>query len=58
MDDKTRLGDGFEKPVAGAPENTGSSSTRQNNTDEINIADYLRVILKHRRMIFWFCAAD
>jgi tyrosine-protein kinase Etk/Wzc len=56
MDDMTRPGNGNEKPVAGAPENTNSSSARQDDADEINLADYFRVILKYRRMIFWICA--
>jgi uncharacterized protein involved in exopolysaccharide biosynthesis len=56
MDDMTRPGNGCEKPVAGALENTSPSSARQDDADEINLADYLHVISKHRRMIFWICA--
>ena len=49
MDDMTRPGNGNEKPVAGAPENTNSSSARQDDADEINLADYFRVILKYTK---------
>jgi uncharacterized protein involved in exopolysaccharide biosynthesis len=55
MDDMTRPGNGCEKPVTGVLENTDSSSGRQDDADEINLADYFRVISKHRRMIFWIC---
>jgi uncharacterized protein involved in exopolysaccharide biosynthesis len=56
MDDMTRPRNGCEKPVAGALENTSPSSAQQDDADEINLVDYLRVISKHRRMIFWICA--
>jgi uncharacterized protein involved in exopolysaccharide biosynthesis len=55
MDDMTRPRNGCEKPVTGALENTTSSSVRQDDADEINLVDYLRVLSKHRRMIFWIC---
>jgi uncharacterized protein involved in exopolysaccharide biosynthesis len=55
MDDITRPGSGSEKPVTGAFENIGSSSDRQDDAGEINLVDYLRVLSKHRRMIFWIC---
>jgi uncharacterized protein involved in exopolysaccharide biosynthesis len=55
MDDMTRSQSGADKTVVGAPVNANGSSTRQDGED-INIADYLRVISKRRRMIFWICA--
>jgi tyrosine-protein kinase Etk/Wzc len=33
-----------------------SDIDKTNGEETINLADYLRVISKHRRMIFWFCA--
>ena len=32
-----------------------SDSDKTNGEETINLADYLRVISKHRRMIFWIC---
>ena len=55
MDDMTRPRNGCEKLAAGALGNTNSSSSRQDDADEINLVDYLRVISKHMRMIFWIC---
>lgn len=53
MDDITRPQGGIDKKA----ENAGCSSARQNVEDDtVNLADYLRVISKHRRMIFWICA--
>jgi uncharacterized protein involved in exopolysaccharide biosynthesis len=40
--------------AVGAPVNADGSSIPQGE-DEINLVDYLRVISKHRRMIFWIC---
>jgi tyrosine-protein kinase Etk/Wzc len=56
MDDMTRPCSGCEKPVTGALENTDSSSALKDSADEINLADYLCVISKYRRMIFWIFA--
>ncbi len=56
MDDMTRSQSSADKTAVGAPVNADGSSTRQDGEDEINLADYLRVISKHRRMIFWICA--
>jgi len=56
MDDMTRLQSSTDRTAVGAPVNVDGSSTRQDGEDEINLADYLRVISKHRRMIFWICA--
>jgi uncharacterized protein involved in exopolysaccharide biosynthesis len=56
MDDITRLQSSADKTAVRAPVNVDGSSTRQDGEDEINLADYLRVISKHRRMIFWICA--
>jgi uncharacterized protein involved in exopolysaccharide biosynthesis len=55
MDDATRPGSGADKTNVGVPVNADGSSTQQDGEDEINLADYLRVISKHRRMIFWIC---
>jgi tyrosine-protein kinase Etk/Wzc len=53
MDDVTRPHGGIDKTA----DNDGCSSARQNVEDDtINLADYLRVIIKHRRMIFWICS--
>jgi uncharacterized protein involved in exopolysaccharide biosynthesis len=53
MDDIACPRDGINKTA----ENAGGSSARQNVEDDtINLADYLRVISKHRRMIFWICS--
>jgi len=53
MDDMTRPHGGIDKTA----DNSGGSSARQNVEDDtINLADYLRVIIKHRRMIFWICS--
>ena len=52
MDDVTRPHGDIDKTA----DNGGCSSARQNVEDDtINLADYLRVISKHRRMIFWIC---
>lgn len=51
MDDLTRPQNGIDKTT----ENVGCPSTRRDVDDEINLVDYLRVISKHRRMIFWIC---
>ena len=56
MDDMTRSQSNADKTAVDAPVNADGSSTRQDDADEINLVDYLRVILKHRRMIFWICA--
>jgi uncharacterized protein involved in exopolysaccharide biosynthesis len=56
MDDMTRSQSSADKTAVGVPVNADGSSTRQDDTDEINLADYLRVISKHGRMIFWICA--
>jgi len=55
MDDVTRPSSGADKATVGIPENASCSSVRQDIGDEINLADYLHVISKHRRMIFWIC---
>jgi tyrosine-protein kinase Etk/Wzc len=55
MDDMTRSQSSADRTAVGAPVNADDSSTRQDDADEINLADYLRVISKHRRMIFWIC---
>jgi uncharacterized protein involved in exopolysaccharide biosynthesis len=55
MDDMTRPCSGVNNTVVGVPENANYSSARQDDADEINLVDYLRVISKHRRMIFWIC---
>jgi uncharacterized protein involved in exopolysaccharide biosynthesis len=55
MDDITRPSSGADKATVGIHENTNGSSARQDVEDEINLADYLHVISKHRRMIFWIC---
>jgi uncharacterized protein involved in exopolysaccharide biosynthesis len=55
MDDRTCPGSNFDNTAVGASENVNCPSTRQDNADEINLVDYLRVISKHRRMIFWIC---
>ncbi len=53
MDDITRPQGGIGRTA----DNTGCLSARQDVRDDtINLADYLRVISKHRRMIFWICA--
>jgi uncharacterized protein involved in exopolysaccharide biosynthesis len=52
MDDTTRPYSGIDKTT----ENVGcSSATRDVEDDAINLADYVRVIAKHRRIIFWIC---
>ena len=56
MDDMTRSQSSVDRTAVGAPVNADGSSTRQDDADEINLVDYLRVISKHRRMIFWICA--
>ena len=49
MDDVTRPN--------GIRENANGASVRPNPPDDIiSLADYLHVISKHRRMIFWICA--
>jgi uncharacterized protein involved in exopolysaccharide biosynthesis len=55
MDEMTRSQNNADRTAVGAPVNADGSSTRQYGEDEINLADYLRVISKHRRMIFWIC---
>jgi uncharacterized protein involved in exopolysaccharide biosynthesis len=55
MDDMTRSQSSADRTAVGAPVNVDGSSTRQDGEDEINLADYLRVISKYRRMIFWIC---
>ena len=54
MDDMTRSQNIADRTAVGAPVNANGSSTRQDGED-INIADYLRVISRYRRMIFWIC---
>ncbi|MBN2021082.1 MAG: hypothetical protein JW749_12765 [Sedimentisphaerales bacterium] len=56
MDDMTRSQSIAGRTAVSAPVNADGSSTQQDAEDEINLADYLRVITKHRRMIFWICA--
>jgi len=49
MDDVTRPN--------GIRENANAASVRPDSPDDIiSLADYLHVISKHRRMIFWICA--
>ena len=55
MDDKSRPRNDIDKTGAGTPENVSYTPIRQDVEDEINFADYLHVISKHRRMIFWIC---
>jgi tyrosine-protein kinase Etk/Wzc len=55
MDDMTRSQSSADRTAVGVPVNSDGSSTRQDDADEINLVDYLRVISKHRRMIFWIC---
>lgn len=55
MDDVTRPSSDADRTTVGMRRNTDGSSTQQDVEDEINLADYLRVISKHRRMIFWIC---
>jgi uncharacterized protein involved in exopolysaccharide biosynthesis len=55
MDDMTRSQSSADGAAVGAPVSADGSSTRQGE-DEINLVDYLCVISKHRRMIFWICA--
>jgi uncharacterized protein involved in exopolysaccharide biosynthesis len=57
MDDKTYPGNGEAKSQAGASGESDVSSVRNYIEDDtINLADYLRVISKHRKMIFRVCA--
>jgi uncharacterized protein involved in exopolysaccharide biosynthesis len=55
MDDMTRSQSIADRTAVGAPVNADGLSTRQDGKDEINLADYLCIISKHRRMIFWIC---
>jgi tyrosine-protein kinase Etk/Wzc len=55
MDDATRPSGGADKGAVGMRENADCSSGQQDIGDEINLVDYLRVISKYRRMIFWIC---
>lgn len=55
MDDMTRSQSSADRTAVGVSENVNCPSTRQDDADEINLVDYLRVISKHRRMIFWIC---
>ncbi len=55
MDDTSRPGSSVDKTTVGITGSNSGSSPRQNADDEINLADYLHVISKHRRMIFWIC---
>jgi uncharacterized protein involved in exopolysaccharide biosynthesis len=52
MDDVTRPSSGANRATVGIRGNTNGQDAED---DAINLADYLHVILKHRRMIFWIC---
>jgi tyrosine-protein kinase Etk/Wzc len=57
MDDETRPEGDTGGKTADISGDKNSSSARQEGADEsiINLSDYFRVIIKQRRMIFWFC---
>ena len=55
MDDMTRSNSSFNNAEAGVSENVKSPSTRQDDADEINLADYLAVVSKYRQMIVRIC---
>ena len=57
MDDATRHHGDIDRAKVGLGQNTGCSANQQQDRDDtISLAEYLRVLSKHRRMIFWIPA--